>query len=69
MGWVLIGAVITGLVVHVLLSFVGSLAVALFLYYATRPANRWLYEPTAGRGISAALTLLLIGLPILAILA
>jgi len=67
-GWALLGVVLVAPVALVVVSFVGSLAVALFLYYATRPANRWLYARTSRAHLSAAITLLLVGLPILVIL-
>mgnify|MGYP000082529445 CR=1 FL=1 len=66
-GWILVGIVIAAPVILVVSSFVGSLTVALFLYYATRPANRWLYARTSRRYLSATVTLLLVGLPILLI--
>lgn len=64
-GWGIVGAVVGALVLYVLIAFLGALAVGVFLYYATRPANRWLYARIGRSRVSATVTLLLVGLPIL----
>jgi predicted PurR-regulated permease PerM len=67
-GWVLVGSALSALVAFVVVSFVGSIVVGLFLYYATRPANRWLDAHTGMRRTSAAVTRALVGVPILLVL-
>lgn len=67
--WALVGAFILAIVVYTLLPFVGALFVGLFVYYATRPAYRWLHDKLGHSRISATLTLLLVGLPLLLVMA
>jgi len=55
-------------VAFVLYSFVGALVVGTFLYYAIRPIYRWVDEQIDHPSLSAVLTLLTVGLPILLIL-
>ena len=54
---------------YALSAFVGAVVLGLFLYYATRPAYRWLSDRLDHPDVNAALTLCLVGLPILLILA
>jgi len=56
-------------VAFVLYSFVGAIVVGIFLYYATRPIYRWIDQWTEHPDLSATVTLLTVGLPILLILA
>lgn len=63
--WAVVGLVVGALVGYVLFAFLGSLVVGLFLYYATRPAFRWLNARLDRPRTSATITLLLVGLPIL----
>jgi predicted PurR-regulated permease PerM len=67
--WVLVGLLITVVVTFVLYSFVGAIVVGIFLYYATRPIYRWVDQWTDHPDLSAIVTLLTVGLPILLILA
>lgn len=67
--WIIVGVVITVLVAFVLYSFVGAIVVGIFLYYATRSIYRWAGQWTDRRSLSAMITLLTVGLPILLILA
>ncbi len=67
--WIIVGVVITVLVAFVLYSFVGAIVVGIFLYYATRSIYRWASPWTDRRSLSAMITLLTVGLPILLILA
>ncbi|WP_256301853.1 AI-2E family transporter [Haloarchaeobius salinus] len=69
MGWILVGVVITVAVAYVLYSFVGAVVVGFFLYYATRPIYRWVDQRSGHSNLSAILTLLTVGLPVLIILA
>jgi len=52
-------------VAFVLYSFVGAIVVGIFLYYATRPIYRWIDQWTEHPDLSATVTLLTVGLPIL----
>lgn len=67
--WVLVGILITSLVAFVLYSFVGAIVTGIFLYYATRPIYRWVDDRIGRPSLSAMLTLLTVGLPILLVLA
>jgi predicted PurR-regulated permease PerM len=67
--WILVGVLITVIVAFVLYSFIGAIVVGIFLYYATRPIYRWIDQWTAHPDLSAAVTLLTVGLPVLLILA
>jgi len=67
--WILVGVLITAVVAFVLYSFVGAIVVGIFLYYATRPIYRWIDQWTEHPDLSATVTLLTVGLPILLILA
>ncbi|MDZ5811326.1 AI-2E family transporter [Halorubrum sp. AD140] len=67
--WILVGVLITVVVAFVLYSFVGAIAIGIFLYYATRSIYRWVDQRTGRPNVSATLTLLTIGLPILLVLA
>ncbi|WP_424017990.1 AI-2E family transporter [Halorientalis pallida] len=66
--WAAVGLVVGGLVGFVLVSFVGALAVGVFLYYAVRPAYRRIEERLGRSDLSATLALGLVGVPILAVL-
>ncbi|WP_435092880.1 AI-2E family transporter [Halorubrum sp. N11] len=66
--WILIGVLITAMVAFVLYSFVGAIVIGVFLYYATRPIYRWIDQWTEHPDLSATVTLLTVGLPILLIL-
>lgn len=67
--WILVGVLIAAVVAFVLYSFVGAIVVGIFLYYATRPIYRWIDQWTEHPNLSATVTLLTVGLPILLILA
>lgn len=66
--WILVGLAITAVVVYVIAVFLGAIVVGLFLYYATRPAFRWLNDRLGRSRTSATITLLLVGVPILFVL-
>lgn len=66
--WALVGLAVAALVAYVLVSFVGALAVGVFLYYAVRPAYRAIERRFGRSDLSAAVTLGLVGVPILAVL-
>lgn len=68
-GWSIAGLLITGLVGFVLWSFFGAIVVGIFLYYAVRPVYRWLDGRIDHPDVNATLSLLLVGLPILLVLA
>jgi predicted PurR-regulated permease PerM len=67
--WILVGISVTAVVALVLYSFIGAIVVGIFLYYATRPIYRRVDQRTDRPDVSAILTLLTVGLPILVILA
>lgn len=67
--WILVGVLITVVVAFVLYSFIGAIVVGIFLYYATRPICRWIDQWIDHPDLSATVTLLTVGLPILFILA
>ncbi|MDS0284611.1 AI-2E family transporter [Haloarcula onubensis] len=66
--WGVAGLLIVASVAFVLYSFVGALVVGLFLYYALRPVSRRVERRLERPNVSAALTLLVVGIPMLAIL-
>lgn len=66
--WLLVGILITVVVAFVLYSFFGAIVVGVFLYYATRPIYRWLDARVDHPDVSASVTLLTVGLPILLVL-
>ncbi|MFW6317622.1 MAG: AI-2E family transporter, partial [Halorubrum sp.] len=66
--WILVGLLVTAVVAFVLYSFIGAIVIGIFLYYATRPIYRRVDERTEYPDLSAMVTLLTIGLPILLIL-
>jgi predicted PurR-regulated permease PerM len=62
MWWLLVGAL--GFAVsYVVLSFLGTLVLGIFIYYATRPAFRHIHRRVDGRGLAAALTMLTVAIP------
>jgi predicted PurR-regulated permease PerM len=67
--WILVGVLITAAVVFVFYSFIGAIVLGIFLYYATRPIYRWMNDRIDHPTISATLTLLAVGLPIILIIA
>lgn len=67
--WILVGVLITVVVAFILYSFVGAIVVGIFVYYATRPIYRRIDQWTEHSSLSAIVTLLTVGLPILLILA
>ncbi|MFB6178960.1 MAG: AI-2E family transporter [Halorientalis sp.] len=66
--WWLVGVLLTLLVAVAIYSFLGAIVVGVFLYYAIRPVDRWFGRHSNHRTLNATLTLLLVGVPILAIL-
>ncbi|WP_336001942.1 AI-2E family transporter [Halorientalis halophila] len=66
--WTLVGVVVAALLVVVLASFVGGLAIGVFLYYAVRPVYRWVAARIGHDGGAATAALGLVGVPILAVL-
>ncbi|WP_313696171.1 AI-2E family transporter [Halorarum halobium] len=69
LAWAAVGLLITGLAAYLARSFVGSIVVGVFLYYATRPVFRRLAARTRRRDVSALVTLLVVGLPLLLVIA
>lgn len=66
--WWAVGAVIVVLAGIAVYALVGAVILGLFLYYSTRPVHRWLADRIGLPRIAASVTLLLVGLPILAVL-
>jgi len=67
--WWLLGLVLAALTLFVFYSYVGTLMFGLFLYYAARPVSRGLERRIGSPGVAAALTMLLIVLPFVAVAA
>lgn len=66
--WWGVGAALAGVVAFVVYSFVGTLVVGIFLYYASRPIYRRLERRTRSRSLAAALALSALVLPLFALL-
>lgn len=69
LAWLFLGAVIAAFVVFILWELFGAIVLGLFLYYATRPAYRWLNERIDRPNIAVTLTLLLVAIPMVLIIA
>lgn len=67
-GWAVVGVALVSLVAFALYTFVGAIVLGLFLYYATRPAYRWLSPRFDHPDVDAAVTLSLVGVPLLAVM-
>lgn len=68
-GWWLVGTVLGGALAFVLYSFVGTLVVGVFLYYATRPVYRRLRRYVRRPSLAAFGALVLLELPLFLVLA
>lgn len=68
-GWSIVGLVVFALIAIVVYALVGAIVLGLFLYYATRPVYRWLDARLDHSDVNAAVTLMLVGVPILVVLA
>lgn len=66
--WWAVGSVIVVLAGIAVYTLVGAVILGLFLYYSTRPVYRWLVVHTELPRMAASVTLLLVGIPILAVL-
>lgn len=64
-GWGIVGITVVALVLVALYSLIGAVVLGLFFYYATRPAYKWLDTYVDYPDVNAAITLMLIGVPIL----
>jgi predicted PurR-regulated permease PerM len=67
--WVVLGLVLAALIGLALVRFIGSLLFAVFLYYATRPLYRRLDRVVDRPNVTAAATILLVIVPLLAVVA
>jgi len=65
LGWWALGAALAALLGFVAYSFIGTLVVALFIYYATRPVYNRLSKRVRPPSVAAALSLLVLALPVL----
>lgn len=65
--WLFAGLLLTLVVAFMLYSFLGALVVGVFLYYAVRPVARWLTQYSDRSGVTAGLSPLLVGLPMLVV--
>lgn len=63
--WAVVGLAMAAMVAFVAYSFVGSLVLAVFVYYGTRPFYRRLRFRLRSRRLAAALALLALALPVL----
>ncbi|AUX08447.1 Htr-like protein [Halalkaliarchaeum desulfuricum] len=62
-GWLAFGLLLFALVGYVVVSFIGVVVFALFLYYATRPVYRRIVARTGHPNLAAALALVVLALP------
>jgi predicted PurR-regulated permease PerM len=60
--WLFVG-VLAFVVAYVFLSFLGTVALGIFIYYATRPAFRHIHRRVNHRGLAAALTMFTVAIP------
>lgn len=67
-GWTIVGVLVAAFATFVLYAFFGALVVGVFLYYATRPVYRWVEDRLDRPDVSATITLMTVGLPILLVL-
>jgi predicted PurR-regulated permease PerM len=63
--WWVVGAALTGFLLFVAYSFVGTFVLALFVYYGTRPFYTRLRRRLPSRSLAAGLALLALALPVL----
>ncbi|PSP88219.1 AI-2E family transporter [Halobacteriales archaeon QS_4_69_34] len=68
-GWWLLVVAIVAIVAVGVLQFLSAFVLGLFVYYVVRPVDRWLRRLVRSPGLAAALTLVLIALPILGVAA
>jgi predicted PurR-regulated permease PerM len=66
--WIGFGILLAATVVFVIHSFVGTFVFGVFIYYATRPLYRRVYERVRQRTVAALLSLFLLALPVIALL-
>jgi predicted PurR-regulated permease PerM len=65
LGWWAIALALGALVCYVLYSFIGTFVFGIFVYYATRPIHRRVRRVIHNRSFAAALSLVLIAVPVL----
>jgi len=65
--WAGAGLFIVLSIAFVLYAFVGAIVAGLFLYYALRPVNRWLEDHLDHPNVSATVTLLVVGVPLIVV--
>jgi predicted PurR-regulated permease PerM len=66
--WAVVGLAIVALAVYTAYTFFGAIVVGLFLYYAVRPVYRRLEEHIDHPSVTASITLLTVGVPLLLVL-
>lgn len=66
--WSIFGVVVTVLAGYVVYSFFGAVVVGVFLYYGLRPVYKHLDERLEHPDLTATITLLVVGLPLLLVL-
>jgi predicted PurR-regulated permease PerM len=62
--WWVVGLIVVGIIVAVAYTFLPWVVFGLFVYYVARPINRYLGRRIKGKNLSAALSLLLIVVPV-----
>ena len=67
--WVVLGLAVTAVVAFVVYAFVGAIVTGLFLYYATRPVERFIDRRYGHPGVGATVSLLAVGVPFLLVMA
>ncbi|WP_207588003.1 AI-2E family transporter [Halomontanus rarus] len=67
--WWILGALIAGVLLYILYSFIGTFVFGLFLYYATRPVYQRLVGRLGSRMIAAAVSLITLAVPFMLLLA
>ncbi|MFB6095801.1 MAG: AI-2E family transporter [Haloferacaceae archaeon] len=66
-GWWALGLLLAGIVAYVVTSFIGTFALGVFLYYATRPIHRRISRRISQPSVAAAVSLFALALPALAL--
>ncbi|ERG99262.1 MAG: putative permease, partial [Haloquadratum sp. J07HQX50] len=67
LSWTVIGILLLGAMSYIIYSFIGTIVFGLFFYYATRPIYRRLHNHLRQASLAAAVSLLLLALPAMAL--
>ncbi|MCU4740355.1 AI-2E family transporter [Halobacteria archaeon AArc-m2/3/4] len=67
--WWVLGALIAGVLLYILYTFIGTFVFGLFLYYATRPVYQRLVKRLGSRALAAVVSLITLAIPFMLLLA